>query len=182
MPARVLLLLSAFTLLIASDWPEWRGPHRDGVVSEQPITWPERLNLKWKTEVGIGHASPVMAAGSIYSFARQGNEESVLSIDPANGKIRWKQQYAAPYKMNSAAVSHGEGPKSTPVYSDGRLLRTLPGLSGMVGLRGAAQFTASAGSVAVLGLRFDGSVFTSIPTTSPASAVSSTNSSLSRTQ
>jgi P pilus assembly chaperone PapD len=46
-------------------------------------------------------------------------------------------------------------------------LRTMPGLSGMVGQRGSAQFTASGGSVAVLGLRFDGSAFTSIPTTNP---------------
>ncbi len=57
-------------------------------------------------------------------------------------------------------------------------LRTLPGLSGMVGQRGSAQFSASAGSVAVLGLRFDGPAFTSIPTTNPGSAASSMNSAL----
>jgi len=44
-------------------------------------------------------------------------------------------------------------------------LRSLPGLSGMVGKRGSALFSVSAGSVAVLGLRFDGLAFTSIPTT-----------------
>ena len=44
-------------------------------------------------------------------------------------------------------------------------LRTLPGLSGMVGNLGSGQFTASAGNVAVLGLRFDRLAFTSIPTT-----------------
>ncbi|HTB10525.1 MAG TPA: PQQ-binding-like beta-propeller repeat protein [Bryobacteraceae bacterium] len=116
----MVLLLTALALL-ASDWPEWRGPHRDGVVLEEPKAWPEKLALKWKTEVGIGHSSPVMAAGSIYEFTRQGDQETVLSIDPASGKIRWKQQYPAPYKMNPAAVSHGEGPKSTPVYSKGKL-------------------------------------------------------------
>ena len=116
----MLLLIAAFTMLV-SDWPEWRGPHRDGVVIEEPQSWPEKLSLKWKTEVGIGHASPIMAAGSIYDFARQGDQETVLSIDPANGKIRWKQQYPAPYKMNPAAVPHGEGPKSTPVYANGKL-------------------------------------------------------------
>jgi P pilus assembly chaperone PapD len=57
-------------------------------------------------------------------------------------------------------------------------LRTLPGLSGMVGQRGSAQFSASGGSVAVLGLRFDGSAFTSIPTTNPGSSASSMNSAL----
>ena len=44
-------------------------------------------------------------------------------------------------------------------------LRSLPGLAGMVGKRGSAQFKVSAGNVAVLGLRF-GQSFTSIPTTS----------------
>jgi len=116
--------------LIAADWPEWRGPHRDGVVTEEPKAWPEKLNRKWKTEVGIGHASPIMAGGSIYEFARQGNFETVLAIDPVSGAIRWKQQYDAPYKMNSAAVSHGEGPKATPLYASGRLY-TL-GISGIL--------------------------------------------------
>ena len=59
-------------------------------------------------------------------------------------------------------------------------LRTLPGLSGMVGQRGFAQFTATGGSVAVLGLRFDGAAFTSIPTADAASLVSNTRGALSR--
>jgi outer membrane protein assembly factor BamB len=106
---------------LAADWPEWRGPHRDGIISEEPATWPDKPKLAWKTEVGIGHASPIMAAGSIYDFARQGDQETVLSIDPANGKIRWKQQYTAPVKIDPAAAGHGEGPKSTPLYANGKL-------------------------------------------------------------
>ena len=43
------------------------------------------------------------------------------------------------------------------------ILRTLPGLSGMAGLRGKAVFSATSGNVAVLGLRANGSAFTSIP-------------------
>jgi outer membrane protein assembly factor BamB len=116
--------------LLGSDWPEFRGPHRDGVVLEEPKAWPEKLNLKWKIEVGIGHSSPVMAAGSIYDFARQGDQETVLAIDPANGNIRWKQQYAAPYTMNPAAVPHGEGPKATPLYANAKLYTF--GISGIL--------------------------------------------------
>ena len=44
-------------------------------------------------------------------------------------------------------------------------LRNISGLSGVVGNRGSAQFTVSSGDVAVLGLRFNGAAFTSIPTT-----------------
>jgi hypothetical protein len=44
-------------------------------------------------------------------------------------------------------------------------LRALGALSGIVGFRGSALFTVSTGNVSVLGLRFSGSAFTSIPTT-----------------
>jgi len=43
-------------------------------------------------------------------------------------------------------------------------LRDLPGLGIIVGNRGSAEFTVTSGNVAVLGLRFRGSSFTSIPT------------------
>jgi uncharacterized repeat protein (TIGR01451 family) len=51
-------------------------------------------------------------------------------------------------------------------------LRSLPGLEAMVGRRGSAQFTVSSGNVAVLGLRFNESAFTSIPAVDPASVIS----------
>ena len=43
------------------------------------------------------------------------------------------------------------------------VLRSLSGLSAMAGARGSAEFTVSTGNVAVLGLRFNGAAFTSIP-------------------
>jgi hypothetical protein len=43
-------------------------------------------------------------------------------------------------------------------------LRSLPGLAGVAGKRGSAQFSVAAGNVAVLGLRFNNAAFTSIPT------------------
>jgi hypothetical protein len=44
------------------------------------------------------------------------------------------------------------------------VLRGLPGLGAMAGTRGSAKFTVATGNVAVLGLRFYGAAFTSIPT------------------
>lgn len=116
--------------LLGADWTEWRGPHRDGAMTAEPKAWPEKLTQKWKITVGEGHASPILAGGSIFVFARQEGQETALCIDPATGAIRWKQQYPAPYKMNPAATGHGEGPKSTPVYANGKLY-TL-GISGIL--------------------------------------------------
>jgi outer membrane protein assembly factor BamB len=116
----------------AEDWPQWRGPHRDGVVSATaaPGVWPEHLKRRWKVTVGEGHSSPILAVGRIFVFSRQQDKETASSIDPESGKIVWQQSYAAPYTMNPAAERHGPGPKSTPVIADGRLY-TL-GISGVL--------------------------------------------------
>ena len=116
----------------ADDWPQWRGPQRDGTLSPAaaPVAWPEHLKLLWKVTVGEGHSSPILADGRIYLFTRQQGKEFIWSIDPSSGKVIWRQFYTAPYTMNPAAEGHGEGPKSTPVVADGRLY-TL-GISGIL--------------------------------------------------
>jgi len=127
----LLVLLNAVTAW-SEDWPQWRGPHRDGSLSSAaaPAVWPERLKLRWKITVGEGHASPILAGGRIFVLTRQQGKEAAASIDPATGKIIWQQSYTAPYTMHPAAVSHGEGPKSTPLFSDGRLYTF--GISGIL--------------------------------------------------
>ena len=58
-------------------------------------------------------------------------------------------------------------PARVPIPANGRVasaLRDLPGIGNIVGNRGSAEFTVTSGNVAVLGLRFRGSAFTSIPT------------------
>jgi outer membrane protein assembly factor BamB len=107
----------------ADDWPQWRGPHRDGVAAgfPEPKAWPEKLTLKWKVTVGEGHASPVVADGRIYVHTRQGDREVVSALRPENGQTIWQEGYAAPYTMNPAATAHGKGVKSTPVVEDSRI-------------------------------------------------------------
>lgn len=116
----------------AEDWPQWRGPRRDGTISSSaaPSAWPEQLKLRWKVTVGEGHASPILAGARIFVFARQQGNEVVSSIDSGSGKIVWQQSYAVPYTMNPAAERHGPGPKSTPVAADGRLYTF--GISGIL--------------------------------------------------
>ena len=106
---------------LAQDWPQWRGPHRDGLVASftPPTAWPENLKPVWKIQVGIGHASPVVVGRKVYLHSRQGEEEVVAAFDLDTGKQLWRDSYAVAYQMNPAATSHGKGPKSTPViYND----------------------------------------------------------------
>jgi outer membrane protein assembly factor BamB len=130
--ATAFMLCAACGIQAAADWPQWRGPNRDGrgATFAAPPQWPESLKRGWSVDVGGGHSSPVLAGGRIYIHTRQAESEVVSALDAASGKIAWQDRYAAPYQMNSAATAHGPGPKSTPVASGGRVV-TL-GISGIL--------------------------------------------------
>jgi outer membrane protein assembly factor BamB len=121
------------------DWPQWRGPARTGVAADFPAgtAWPAALRPAWKTPVGVGHASPVVSQDRVYQFAREGEEEVLQAFALATGKRVWRQAYPAPYRVNSAAFSHGPGPKATPTVAGGRVF-TL-GISGILSAFDAAS-------------------------------------------
>lgn len=109
--------------VLAEEWPQWRGPNRDGTATgfSTPQVWPVALRLKWKVEVGTGHASPIVADGKIYLHTRQDNQEAASCLNLDNGERLWRREYAVSYTMNPAARAHGKGPKSTPVLYNGNL-------------------------------------------------------------
>src|SRR3954469_24822805 len=86
-------LLVALALLIAmpiraDDWPQWRGPNRDGVWREAGVlkTFPQGgLKPRWRAAVGPGWSSPVVAQGRVYltdsRLGRPQAQERVLCID-----------------------------------------------------------------------------------------------------
>ena len=114
------VLLSATTAR-AQDWTQWRGPNRDGNAPAVASVWPKDLKEEWKVTVGIGHASPVASGGRIYVFARQGEEETLLSLDALTGKEIWRSSQPIAYEMHPAATGHGKGPKATPLVSNGNV-------------------------------------------------------------
>jgi outer membrane protein assembly factor BamB len=131
----VALILGSSTLLVSQssqDWPQFRGPNRNGLamVFSEPRAWPEQLTRKWKIEVGEGYATPILVRDRLYMFTRQGDNEVMQAIDAATGTSIWRSSYAAPVTVRPAARAHGPGPKSTPAFADGRLF-TL-GMGGIV--------------------------------------------------
>jgi outer membrane protein assembly factor BamB len=116
----------------ASDVTQWRGANRDGAIGgfTAPASWPAQLTQRWKIDVGFGYATPIVVGNRVYVFSRQGEEEVMSAIDAGSGKVLWRTAYAAPFEMNNAAKPHGPGPKSTPVFSNGRLYAI--GMTGIV--------------------------------------------------
>jgi len=106
-----------------ADWPQWRGPTRDGVVPgfSTPDVWPESLDRLWAVKVGEGYSSPVVADGLVYQLSRQGEQEHVCCLRLESGKTVWHASYPASGAVHRAAASHGICPKSTPVVARGKL-------------------------------------------------------------
>lgn len=133
----ILLLLSAALTLSAGDWPQWRGPSRDGQAPDAPARWPAELRRAWRIEVGEGHSSPVAVGDSVYVFTRDGGKETLRRVQLAAGEVAWKTAYPVDYTPTPVAAAHGQGPKSTPAVADGRVC-TL-GVTGVVSCHNAAD-------------------------------------------
>ena len=128
----VLAWTTAVPVAVAQDWPQWRGPNRDGAVQsfDLPTAWPDTLTERWTVDVGLGYATPLIVGDRIYMYTRQDGDEVMLAMDVDTGDLLWRSGYPATFDMTPAAARHGPGPKSTPTYADGRLF-TL-GMSGIV--------------------------------------------------
>jgi hypothetical protein len=119
----IFVLLFAVAAISAQEWTQWRGPARDGSVSEKnaPAAWPESLKQSWRVDVGEGYSSPVVAEGRVFVHGRRDPEEIVVGINLADGKVLWQQKYQANFQKNQYAVQMAKGPNSTPLVAGNRL-------------------------------------------------------------
>ena len=92
-------LLAANGVLAAGDWPEWRGPNRDGTSAEKGLVEKWSLageNLVWKAPYG-GRSTPVIFGNHLYLLNGGGKgetlQERLLCFDADNGKVLWEQRW-----------------------------------------------------------------------------------------
>jgi outer membrane protein assembly factor BamB len=129
------LALALAPAAAADDWPQWMGPNRDGVWSEDGIVDrlpPEGPKVLWRSPVAGGYAGPAVANGKVYvaDFVKSAGEykenavkrsdlrgkERVLCFGAKDGKLLWKHEYDCPYK-----ISYPAGPRCTPAVRDGKV-------------------------------------------------------------
>ncbi len=109
------------TYAVAEDWPQFRGPQRDGVyrgvetVPPFAATGPEVL---WERAVGRGFSAPAVSGERVILFHRRGNLEVVEALDVANGKTLWESSSETRYRDD---FGFDNGPRATPVIADGRV-------------------------------------------------------------
>jgi len=145
-PRRLLIWVLACGFLPAfvahaggADWPQWRGPARNGVTNE-PSGYPEGWPLKklWQKNVGPGCSSPIVAKGRVYvmgyrgKVSRRKNEHGtdvLHCLDARTGRELWKQSYASPCWRTGDTGEYG-GPSATPAFDTGTGLLCTLGIDG----------------------------------------------------
>ena len=105
--------------LIAGDWPQWRGPDRNGISSEKvsavwPVEGPKGL---WQASVGTGFSSISVSQGRVYTMGNTTNQDTIWCFDANTGKPLWHHSYAA----QLSPQWYEGGPGSTPTVYSGRV-------------------------------------------------------------
>jgi outer membrane protein assembly factor BamB len=106
---------------LADDWPQWRGPQRDGISHETGLLqqWPSKgPELLWKlNNIGRGYSTPAIANGRLYLLASEGMEsESVEAFDAKTGNRIW-----------STRLGNVGLPKQQPPFPTARSTPTVEG-------------------------------------------------------
>lgn len=106
----------------AADWPQWRGPDRDGISTEKdwnPQFAASGPKIVWQKEVGFGFGAVTVADGKAYVMGFDENQEvdRVYCFDAVTGEEKWNFQYKARRFKNL----HEGGPAGTPSVADGRV-------------------------------------------------------------
>lgn len=118
LPVLALLITVA---LQAADWPQWRGPNRDGISQDTGLLqeWPEGgPKQRWmRTDIGSGYSTPVVVGGKVFVQTTRGKEEFALCLDEKTGKDVWKEKIGDLYEIPGNAWP---GTRATPTVDGDR--------------------------------------------------------------
>jgi outer membrane protein assembly factor BamB len=118
----LLLFLIAIqvTAQSAANWPQWRGPNRDGISKETGLLkqWPEGgPALVWKAAgAGRGYSSFAISQGRMFTMGLRDDREVIVAFDVASGKQVWATAHGSAFRND-----RGDGPRGTPTVDGDRL-------------------------------------------------------------
>jgi outer membrane protein assembly factor BamB len=118
--AIALLTMAAGKTAPVAEWPQWRGPLRNGLSSETGLLkqWPaDGPKAIWSiSNLGEGYGSPAVKADRLYVHGTRAAQSSVFCLNRADGKTIWSV-WLGPTGPND----RGNGPRGTPTLDGDRV-------------------------------------------------------------
>jgi len=116
----VVVLSGSLAEINAQDWPQWRGPNRDGISKETGLNldWSEKKPaLLWTfRQAGAGYSAPVIVGSTLFSQGAADGKDFAFAIDTKTGKLKWKQDLGPMFIME-----RGSGPRGSVTVDGGKL-------------------------------------------------------------
>ena len=126
---RLFILIACFTAApaFAADWPQWRGPNRDGHSADTGLLkeWPtEGPKLLWTFEkTGVGYSAPSIVGDRLFILGsdddKEGKKEFALCLSVKEGKELWRTPI--PTGEGKYSYGWGSGPRSSPTVDGGQV-------------------------------------------------------------
>jgi outer membrane protein assembly factor BamB len=111
----VCLLTASLQLCVADEWPQWRGPQRDGVWRETGIIEEfdqPQLEIRWRAPIASGYSGPTVSGGRVFVSDRlvePKQVERVHCFDAQTGSNLWTHSY----QRNYVNVGYDAGPRAS---------------------------------------------------------------------
>lgn len=127
MPAvKTLLFLAALLASTqAADWPQWRGPSRDGTIPGGK--WPDTLGEQslaqsWRVELQPGYSGPIIVGDRVFVTETVARKiERTRALDRATGRELWQHTAEGAMKVPFFAKSNGDWIRATPACDGEKL-------------------------------------------------------------
>lgn len=143
---RLSILLIAAVALSPAQWPQFRGPNGLGVADSPrlPVDFGPKQGVVWKTELPMGHSSPVVHGDRIFLTAAEGGSRSdaglqkvvdeggklyTIAIDRRSGRILWKAEVPRPRLERYQPTN---SPASPSPVTDGKSVYVFFGDYGLI--------------------------------------------------
>tara|TARA_B100000029_G_scaffold51134_3_gene46531 strand:- start:3550 stop:4800 length:1251 start_codon:yes stop_codon:yes gene_type:complete len=123
------LVLSLVSNTFAADWPQWRGPNRDGKLTGVS-PWPDsvdgrHLKVSWRSKMGPSYSGPLVVGSRVFvTETRSKSHEVVRALDRKSGQQLWQAEWRGAMKVPFFAAANGSWIRSTPAC-DGKTLFVL---------------------------------------------------------
>ncbi|MBL7039587.1 MAG: PQQ-like beta-propeller repeat protein [Pirellulaceae bacterium] len=118
----IVFLVFSSTRSTADEWPQWRGPNRDGVWAETGVVdgfSSPQIERKWSVPISSGYCGPTVADGRVYVTDRVIEPEDIERVHcfdwQTGGKI-WSFSYDCEYR----GFSYTAGPRASVLIDEGR--------------------------------------------------------------
>jgi outer membrane protein assembly factor BamB len=110
------------SLCLAADWPQWRGPARNGISAEKgwSSSWASGPHKVWSARVGLGWSAMSVVGSRLYTAGWANGQDTIWCLDALSGKPIWKWSYPCDGGSRYGGDGYG-GPRAEPAIDGGNV-------------------------------------------------------------